>query len=421
MMYHTTELLMRLRSLLFAVLLFSLPLIASAEQQTMLDLSDRNEQAAWITKHIASAETLATGVRIRTTQTGFLTREMQIRHGIDVVEILYTSPAGAQPSLIWRKQGGSPDHFYQIPLQLLPTATPAPITIALSTVGNWTTHPITLGLSLPPGTDITIHGIKLRGWTVGEKTVTALRCFWTFDVFKAHSINFFWGPLLCTTPVTLENLYRNQPPVAHSGMRLIYGILVLGACVFFLSAWLKRLPGWRSAALRRTLVLTLVLWAVLDLRMGAELWRNWTFDLTAYVRKPIGQRVFRHLKFFPDFATATRGLVTDEPRFVLLTPTQNTFRNYMRYQTWPSEPVSPQEGSGAVIWLVYERPDVTVDTEGQIRENGQVISPSGTVIHEFMEGTFAFRVNPSPSPSARPDDSGHSGGYPLSPQQVERR
>lgn len=388
---------LRLRHLLLALSFLSLPSLALAESATVLKLGDRTEQVEWSVKKIDRAETLSTGVRIRTAQTGFLTRNLSVPHSIDVVEILYTSPGGAQPSLMWRKQGSQPNEYYQLPIELSPASTPTPITIELSSVGNWTTHPISLGLMLPAGTDVTLHGIKLEGWSLSEKLSTAFQCFWKFDSFKAYSINFLWGPLLCTTPVSLENLYRHQPPIAHSALRIIYFVLILGAGIFAVLAWFSRRRLGSGTALKRTLLLTLVLWMFLDIRMGAEFFGSWSYDVRSFLREPVGQRVFRNLNFFPDFATAVKGLLADQPRFVLLTPTANTFRNYMRYQTWPSEPVAPENGSGAAIWLVYERPDITVNGEGRLVENGLPLSPPGTVIHEFMKGTFAFRLNPSPS------------------------
>jgi len=72
----------------------------------------------------------------------------------------------------------------------------------------------------------------------------------------------------------------------------------------------------------------------------------------------------------------------------------------MRYQTYPSQPVNPSEGSGASVWLVYERRDLVVGSGGQIMEDGVPLSPPGQVVHEFMKGTYIFRTTTPASAAA---------------------
>jgi hypothetical protein len=342
---------------------------------------------------------LPNGIRIQTTVTGTIVRPLALPHGIDVVELMYVSPTGGTPSLIWQLPGSDPRQYYQIPISLQPSAASTTSTIVLSAIGHWSTHPTAIGLQVPPGTDITLNTLTLRGWSGGEKLLEAIRCFWTFDVFKAHSINFLWGPLLCSSPVARENLYHQQPPAAHSGMRTIYAILAAGAAVIAIRWWFTR---DRRRAVRQILVLMLALWVILDVRMGLELQRNWLVDVQSFLREPVGRRVFRTIRFLPDFATTSRGILADQPRYVLLSPTTDTFMNFMRYQTYPSRPVEPRDGSGASIWMVYERPDLPIDAEGRITEDGVPLSPPGSVIHEFMKGTYIFRATPSGSQQNKP-------------------
>ncbi|MFA5273246.1 MAG: hypothetical protein WC353_03735 [Candidatus Peribacter sp.] len=389
---------MRLRPLLFAALLLTLPIAARATQQTMLNLGDSAEQAQWNTVGLPPVTTLANGIHLSTTRKGTLVRSLALPHGIDVVTVYYTSPQGASLSFVWRSAGSPAGRYRQIPVTLKPGTVSTSIIVDMSAIGGWDPHASAIGFQIPAGTDITFHGIELRGWSVAEKFIEAAKCFWTFDGLKAHSINFFWGPLLCSTPVSRMSLFRNQPPVARSGMRVIYALLGLGMAVIAFRAWRRRDGAFRRRMLAGSAALFLVCWIALDVRMGAEFIATWTYDVRSYLLEPVGKRTFRSINFLPDFAASARSVLAGQPRYVLLAPTQNTFMNFMRYQTYPSLPVSPADGSGTTVWLAYERPDLSFSIDGRIVQNGAPISPVGQITHEFMQGTFIFRVTP-PAPA----------------------
>ena len=383
---------MRLRSLLLTALLLTLPIAAEAAQQTMLSLGSQTEQSQWNIVGLLPVTPLSNGIHISTTQKGTLSRPLALSYGVQVVTVYYTSPRGASLSFIWRSKGSPAGKYLQIPITLRPSTSSTSIVVDMSAIGGWDPRASAIGFQLPPGTDITFHGVELKGWSVGEQVIEAMKCFWAFDGLKAHSINFFWGPLLCSTPVSRTNLYRNQPPVAHSGMRAIYAILALGAVIVALRAWMKAQN--RRRALLQFAALFCACWILLDIRMGAELLVTWTYDVRSYLREPVGKRVFRKVNFLPDFAAAIKASVADQDRYVLLVPTTDTFMNFMRYQTYPSTPVSPADGSGVTVWLAYERPDLVISAEGRILKDGAPISPPGQITHEFMPGTFIFRTLP---------------------------
>lgn len=384
---------MRFR-LFVALALLTLPLAVAAEEQTVLSLGDRTEQGQWNTIGLPPVQPLGNGIHIATSQKGTLSRPLSLSHGIDVVTVYYTSPRGAQLSFIWRKKGSAASQYMQIPIALRPSAVSTSIVIDMSAVGGWDPHAQAIGFQLPPGTDITIHEISLQGWSLLEKTAESLRCFWAFEGLNAHSINFFWGPLLCSSPIARVNLYRNQPPLAHSAMRVVYVLLILGTLVFLARAWLRGTE--RRTVLLQIGALFAVFWILLDVRMGAEMMNAWIYDVRSYLLQPAGKRTFRRMNFLPDFAKALQESLKNQDRYVLLVPTAETFMNFMRYATYPSEPVTPADGSGAFVWLAYERPDLTVSPEGRILENGQPISPPGQITHQFMKGTFIFRLLPKP-------------------------
>lgn len=392
-----------LRLFIFAAIFLVLPIAASAEQETTLQLGEASEQAQWHTIGLQPVDLVSNGIRVTTSVTGTLARPMHLSHRIDIVEVLYASPRRVEASLIWRKRGSAENQYMQIPITFNPNATPVSVTVDMGAVGQWDSHAVAIGFQFPPGTDITLYSIRLQGWSLVEKSIESIKCFWVFDGLKAYSINFFWGPLLCDSSVTRTHLFQSQPPAAHSAMRVIYALLFLGAVIIIVRAWMK------SENRRRTLMtfgaLFFAFWIFLDIRMGAELIATWTYDVRSYLLQPIGKRTFRSINFLTDFAAASRGILADQPRYVLLAPTTDTFMNYMRYQTYPSQPVNPSEGSGASVWLVYERRDLVVGSGGQIMEDGVPLSPPGHVVHEFMKGTFIFRTTPSQSASASSQSS----------------
>jgi hypothetical protein len=298
---------------------------------------------------------------------------------------------GGTFAFVWQTKRNEEKEYLQIPITFAPSPSPTTLTIELGAVGNWDPHPTTIGFGFPPGTDISLQRITVNGWSVSEKFLENIKCFWTFDGLKPSTINFLWGPLLCNSSIARKNLYLHMPPIAHSGMRVIYAFLVIGIAASLTFRLMKR-KRVRRAVARDVLVLMLILWVFLDIRMGSELLYNWKTDVESYLQKPVGTRVFRVLRFFPDFAEAIKPLVRDQKHYVLLTPTPVFFTNYIRYQTYPSLPVTPENGSDASIWLAYERPDLTLDTKGRLVENGKPISPPGSITHEFAKGIFIFRT-----------------------------
>ncbi|MDD4628437.1 MAG: hypothetical protein PHE68_03535 [Candidatus Peribacteraceae bacterium] len=377
---------LRKSSVFLFALLFCAPLLARAEESTVLNLGSAREQQEWNMRKLTELSPVQNGLHIRTSVAGTLLRPLTLSHGIDVVEITYTSPRGGPFALLWQGRDAG-DSYYQLPLNLGPAAQPKQFIVALGAVGNWNNRPTALGFSFPEGTDVTIRTVTLHGWNVVEKLVENVKCFWTFDVIAPHSINFLWGPLLCSSPAARKVLYEHAPPIAHSGMRVIYAVLGLALIIIGFRTWFS--GSDRNVFVRRALLVTFIFWAILDLRAGAEFLRNWTTDIRMYVSEPAGRRAFRSLEFFPDFSAVVAPILKDQPKYVLLS---NFPERYIRYYTWPSQPVQPSAGSGALYWLVYDRKDLTLNPEGRITDDGVPLSPPGSIIHEFMKGTYVFRV-----------------------------
>jgi len=379
---------------LFAILLCA-PLLAKAEQQTTLTLSEPQEQELWRAIKLTGLSITSDGLRIQAPTAGNLLRSLTLTQDIDAIEITYVSSVQTDLTFLWQRQGDPQNNFLQLPLSFAPSnGKPTTLTVELSAVGNWTRQPVSIGFGIPAGTDITLQSIRLRGWSGGEKLLETWKCFWSFDILQPYSINFLWGPLLCSTTVARENLYHHNPPITHSALRLFYLVLFAAAVILFVRRFLRRPRRPLTHTLRQFLIVFLCAWVILDLRMGLEFFSQVRYDYVTYLSKPVGKRTFRVLRFFPDFTNVLVPLLKKEKRYVLLTPVAYTFTGYIRYFTYPSVPVTPAEGSGTTLWLVYDRPDIAQNKEGRLVENGQPISPPGSILHEFAKGIFLFTVTP---------------------------
>ncbi|MEI8230390.1 MAG: hypothetical protein WCG83_04615 [Candidatus Peregrinibacteria bacterium] len=382
----------RLSAVILSGFLLLLPIAGRAATET-LRLSDTAEQQQWRPAGLSGISYPQEGIRIQTPVRGTIVRPLQPSDSIDQLVLTYASLRPVDFSFAWHKKGKNANDFYQLPLSLKASESLTTFTLDLSALGNWDGRPDVIGFQFPAGIDIILSQMDLTGLPLSQKITSAFRCVWTFEGFTSHSINFFWGPLLCYSPVALETLFQNAPPRAQSAMRLIYAVLILGAA-FFAVLWWQLKDRSRRQILRRFLLLSLLLWVFLDLRMSTELLTGWKGDFVMFLNQPVGRRVFRNLDFFPDFTEAARPVLVDQQHYVLLTPTPLLFNNFSRYVTFPSSPVTPENGSGAMIWLVYNRPDLSISAEGRIVRDGQPISPPGKVTHEFMKGTYFFRVTP---------------------------
>lgn len=386
-----------LRKLSFSVfaLLLCFPLLARAEEQTTLTLSDPQEQEQWRAVKLTGLTVTADGLKIQAPTAGNLLRPLTLTQNIDAIEITYVSSKQTDLPLLWQRKGDPQNNFLQLPLSFAPgNGKPETLTVEFSKVGNWTRQPVAIGFYVPAGTDITLQSIRLRGWTGGEKLLETWKCFWSFDILQPYSINFLWGPLLCSTAVARESLYRHNPPIAHSALILFYLALFAAAVIVSIRWFLQHPRPSAIRPLRKFLVFFLCAWVILDLRMGVEFFSHVRNDYTTYFSRPVGERTFRVLQFFPDFTDVLAPFLKEEKRYVLITPVAYTFTGFSRYITYPSVSVTPAEGSGAMLWLIYGRPDITLDKEGRLIENGRPISPPGSILHEFAKGIFLFTVRP---------------------------
>ena len=82
----------------------------------------------------------------------------------------------------------------------------------------------------------------------------------------------------------------------------------------------------------------------------------------------------------------------DQEKYIFIATHRWPFLGLMRYYTYPNIPVDPLQAEETDTWIVYRRPDFTIDARGRLTSDGIAFSSPGKVLHEFEKGTFVFRV-----------------------------
>ena len=65
----------------------------------------------------------------------------------------------------------------------------------------------------------------------------------------------------------------------------------------------------------------------------------------------------------------------------------------MRYLTYPSVPTEPDQAQfGIDTWVVFDRPDISIDPSDRLTSDGIVVTPPGKVMYQFDDHSFIFRT-----------------------------
>ena len=367
-----------------------IPLCAHAESVTNWSFLGGQIGSDWRINGQARSTAEMGGLRISAESDVSVFREAHLTHPADAVEITYLALQNMEVSLIWHEPGTPSNNVIQLPISLSASTVPTTKKIDTRRYEQWSRHPDVLGLRLPKGADIQIIQIRLVGWNVLEKAWHALQSYWTFDAMSPYSVNFLWGPVITGSPIAISTLYTELPPHG-TYINVVWYVLLLclGAAALL---WIKLRP---SAA--RTVVVMMAgigaaLWMLSDLRMGSEIISYAIHDLASTdVSNPREER-FRERANFRAFLKEAAPLVADRGRYVFLTQYPYPFLGLMRYHTHPALPVGPEAAAdGLDTWVVFARPDMSINEQGQLMSEGKVISPPGDVLLEFGPDTFVFR------------------------------
>jgi hypothetical protein len=218
----------------------------------------------------------------------------------------------------------------------------------------------------------------------------AFKSFWVFDYFAGYSINFLWGPRIAYNPIGREQIFTSQPPAAHSANGILYIIIFIGCVLILVIAKMRKYQN--KKIFKWIFALITCMWIIYDFRMGAEFINYVNTDYKSYYSKNIGERTFRERSYFNDFADSIALVVAEKEKYIFLAPSEWPYTGILKYTTYPVLPVDPFGGNAHLYdtWVVYKRPDIKLINNRLVSSDNAVLSPAGTLVHEYDEGTFIF-------------------------------
>lgn len=383
-----------IRSLFIGTLFFCAltPNVALAVQSTEWSFAGETLGSGWEIGGEPSLTATEDGLRISTTARSLFGRPVSTGKPIDAIQIDYKSDTLIEGGMYWHEKGYDVDNLTSIPLKFAPTTGIGTVHLDMTKYSRWERKTDFVGIGLPPNVEITIHRMKVEGWNPVEKLATAFKSFWHFDAIRPSTINFIWGPHIAFTPLGNTLMFQHIPPVEQSANRYFYFVIAI-AVVWALFSVRKHPQRRRHVALVLAGIIA-GLWILYDLRMGSEFLSYAKHDYDSYWSKPVGQRTFRERSFFTDFALGTSSLVEGRKEYVFLAPQRWPYLGLIRYYTYPVVPAEPEQERSIDTWVMYKRPDIFVNAQGQLATEEAVLSGPGEILHEFDTGTFIFRLRP---------------------------
>lgn len=395
-----------LRAIVFAGLLV-IPSLGWAMQTMDWDFRHNNlpgsdwDAAGWS----ADAKGSEQGLHVSTQTDGKMVSKADFPFPVDAVELTFLAPHPTQAILLWHNRSMEQGLLVQLPFEIRGDAQPIVVRLDLSIYPAWDAKADRLGLALPAGADVTVQNIRFLHWNMLEKVAEAWRSFWTFDQYHSYTVNFLWGPLLTFSSIGREQLFTTLPPKGWSAGRIFLPILGIVALLlllhwFFVAkrgsrASFERLRLPRHVSTHAALLLAVFagLWLFFDLRMGVELLSYGGRAYAEYVSQPFGKRLLGDHLYFEDAMEQSLPYLKQRPRFLFLGPAQTPFLQRMRYFGYPSLPVEDgQKPTDVNTVFVFERPDVTIDGQGHLMQDGKALTSPGKVLLRFGENSFLFRI-----------------------------
>lgn len=378
-----------------AVLSLLLPLSTEAVTAVGYDLRPGLVNAQWEGKGAITLRQTENGMLLHSgAETGMFLTSNVPAFSAEGISVVVTAKTRTSLQFVWLRDAGT---VSSIPLNV-PAGNNQPMSFSIRQNPAWIMPIQSFGVRLPPNTDILLHRIDVVRWSLGEKIENALASLLTFDDYRPYSINFVWGPLLALNPIELHAIYRNLPPQEIYATYVLYwGLMITLAGLMVFARFVIEAPKRRSFIIRTFIITALGCWILLDLRMGSE-FLSWVHaDRATYIAAPESMREFRDRGRFYDFAAFAEPYVHDRNSYVFFSRQQWPYLGNMRYLTYPAIPGIGIDTDDT--WVIYDRPDMNVNEQGQITIGGKPVSGPGEILGRFDNESFVFRTfNP---PSAR--------------------
>ncbi len=373
---------------LAALFFLTLAPVVHAEQIDMWDFTVGQHMPDG-SQELSVVERVPEGLHVQTSTNGFLIWQTPLVHPVDVLTLKIRSAHQVTAGFLWHPKE---DRFIQLQRDFtIPQSSEwhnAHLTTSTWPDWNWQTDEI--GIGFPAGTDLVIESMTWRRYSLAEKLATAWQSFWTFDDFRVYSINFLWGPLLATNPIVLADMYDYLPPTPWSVTRIFYALIGLSALIGAIFFAFDRQGGKRIFLLLIACT-TVASWLVFDLRMGVELMDYAFNDYQTYVQPADEDKTFRTHGSFYTVAQKMLPTIRQYDRYVLHIDNSSPFYANMRYITYPSLALRPDENTdGVKLHVMIERKDIRVVDGRLVDRNNEVLSGSGQILETIEPGSFLF-------------------------------
>ncbi len=362
---------------------------ASAEQQWLFSLK-QGENVVWEGFGELSGQSDPNGTLLTATGTGgFVTNDFSFQTLPDSVSLLSSAEVTQDVLFVWILEDG----ISMARSITLPAGESQMTDVNLASEPAWRNTVKTFGLQFSPGQKLLLTSLTFHKTSPGEAMLNAVRSFFNFDLYRSYSINFVWGPQFALGNVARAQLWDYLPPQAFSATRLVNILLI----VFFVGlgislAFQTSIPfdAKKKIFFRWSLIPLVMVWILWDLRMGSEYLSWMAHDARTYIFASPEERTLRDRDNFYDFAEWARQYVHDREHYVFFAERPWPYLGNMRYITYPSIPGNDTNDD---TWVLYKRPEITVDREGRLSAYGSPLSNPGTVLDKFEKGSFVFREN----------------------------
>jgi hypothetical protein len=346
---------------------------------------------------LTKAETTPEGLLIQTDVEGFIMWANQpIKTPTEVLTMRVKSPSQIGAFFMWTSPAGEEQFTFEIPF-IIPATTEVPkdVNIIPSNFPTWDWRAEKVAIRFPAGANVLIEEATLRHWSTMEKFIEGWKSFWTYDTFRAYSINFLWGPLIATNAPARGVMFDTLPPFAWSATRIFYGLLLLAAVIGLVVRFLGK-----NAALGFGIFAAVFVgcWVIFDIRMGAEIIDYAFDDIDSYVKKEGNNQTLRSHGNLYAIINEALPVINQYDRYVLIYPAGSVYFANVRYMAYPSVPVREEDNAENVkLWAVFERRDILIDENNRLYKKvgtgTVVLSPPGKIVKQLAADVFLFAAD----------------------------
>lgn len=353
----------------------------------VLDFAEGRINANWAAQGDITMQKQRDGIVLQTGgSTGMLLTSLSASFQPEVVILYAASPVPTRFYFAWLMMDDQAQGTMTLPFALM-TGQLEEQFLSLRGNGAWGKGEKKIGIVLAPNSTIKVQTIELQRPNILEKAMEAVRSFWKLDEARPYSINFVWGPLIGLNNAERSQLYDSLPPLYYSGTLIMNAVVALVIVVIFALGSMQKIS--HRTVIIRSGALLLFAWIVLDLRMGSEFISWVAHDHATYISQS-ESRTFRDRGQFYDFAEFAQQYVENRTSYIFFAERPWPYLGNMRYLTYPSIPGIDYMKDDT--WVIYQRPDMSVNGEGRLTVDGEPVTPAGTLLGRFDASSFVFRL-----------------------------